>query len=74
MDNLRRIYELNQEETNVLTQAVATSNELYKVGYASYLELITAQRNALEAEINQVETKKNLFISLITLYRSSGGG
>lgn len=74
MENLRRIYALNQQEAQVLSQAVGTSNELFKAGYASYLEVISAQRNALEAEINQVETKKNLFMSLITLYRSSGGG
>jgi len=74
MENLRRIYTLNQLEAQVLSQAVGTSNELFKAGYASYLEVISAQRNALEAEINQVETKKNLFMSLITLYRSSGGG
>ncbi len=74
MENLRRIYALNQQEAQVLSQAVGTSNELFKAGYASYLEVIGAQRNTLEAEINQVETKKNLFMSLITLYRSSGGG
>lgn len=74
MDNLRRIYNLNQQEAEVLVQAVSTSGELFKAGYATYLEVIAAQRNALEAEINQVETKKNLFQALITLYRSSGGG
>lgn len=74
MDNLRQVYNLNREETALLVQAVSTSAELYKAGYATYLEVIAAQRNALEAEINQVETKKHLFQSLITLYRSSGGG
>ena len=74
MENLRRIHDLNQQEVRVLSDAIATSNELFKVGYASYLEVITAQRNMLEAEINQVETKKKLFMSLITVYRSSGGG
>lgn len=74
MDRLRQVYEFNRQETEVLTQAVATSNELFKAGYASYLEVIAAQRNALEAEINQVETRKKLFQSQITLYRASGGG
>ncbi len=74
MDNLRNIYDLNQQEVQVLSDAISTSNDLFKVGYANYLEVITAQRNVLEAEINQVETKKKLFISLITVYRSTGGG
>lgn len=74
MYSLNKMYELNQQETQVLAEAVATSNELFKAGYATYLDVITAQRNALEAEINQVETKKNLLMSIITLYRTSGGG
>jgi multidrug efflux system outer membrane protein len=74
MQNLRRIYDLNAQEAVVLSGAITTSNELFKAGYASYLDVIITQRNALEAEINQVETKKDLFMSLIMLYRSSGGG
>ena len=65
MDNLRHIYDLNQQEVQVLSDAISTSNDLFKVGYATYLEVITAQRNVLEAEINQVETKKKFFMSLI---------
>lgn len=74
LEKLRRIYDLNRQETDVLLQAVVTSDELFKAGYANYLDVITAQRNALDAELNQLETKKNLFMSLIFLYRSSGGG
>ncbi|RYZ55863.1 MAG: TolC family protein [Sphingobacteriales bacterium] len=74
LEKLRQIDSLNRQETIVLAAAVTTSNELFRVGYASYLDVITAQRNALDAQINQVETRRNLFVSLISLYRATGGG
>jgi outer membrane protein TolC len=36
--------------------------------------VITAQKNVLEAELQLNEQKKNIYISLIQLYRSLGGG
>ena len=74
LENLRSIYTLNLEEATVLSGAVDVSNELFKVGYASYLEVITAQRNAIEASLIAIETKKSMYQSLITLYRATGGG
>lgn len=52
---------------------MATSNELYKVGFATYLEVISSQRNALEANFNIIETQKALQYNLVTLYRAAGG-
>ncbi len=74
MDYMRRIFRLNEQEVETLEGAIYTSNELYKVGYATYLEVITAQRNALEASLNMVETRKALYFSTISFYRALGGG
>ena len=38
------------------------------------LRVITAQRNAIDAELNMIRTKKNVEFALINLYRSTGGG
>lgn len=59
ISQLKKAYRFNKEETDVLLEAVNTSNELFKVGYASYLEVITAQKTAIEAEI-LIETQKNI--------------
>jgi outer membrane protein TolC len=53
---------------------VSTSRDLYLAGYASYLEIITAQRSVLDAELQLVERKKELFQATIRLYRALGGG
>ena len=73
-ENYRAAYELRQEEAEVLKAAVETSNALFTAGYANYLEIITAQARVLEAELSVVDTRKEIFVSLINLYRALGGG
>ena len=73
-ENYRLAYELRQEEAEVLKAAVETSNALFTAGYANYLEIITAQARVLEAELSVVDTRKEIFVSLINLYRALGGG
>ncbi|AHM60368.1 NodT family RND efflux system outer membrane lipoprotein [Flammeovirgaceae bacterium 311] len=72
--NYRDMYELKEQEVAVLQSAVSTANDLYTTGYASYLEVITAQRRVLEAELELANTRKEIFLSVIELYRALGGG
>jgi len=72
--NYQRVYELQQQEVASLTRAVDISNDLYTASYATYLEVITAQRSALEAELNLTTTRREQFLQLIDLYRALGGG
>lgn len=74
VQNLKKMYALKEEETQVLLNAVNTSNDLFRGGYASYLEVITAQAKALDAELEMTNTRKEVFQSVIDLYRSLGGG
>lgn len=71
---LRNTLQLNQQEADVLSDAISTATDLYKVGYASYLEVITAQENAIEAQLNTIETKTKMHLATIALYRATGGG
>ncbi len=74
IENSVKLFKLKEEEVKELTNAVATAKELYLAGYANYLEVITAQKGVLEAEIQLAENKKQLFQAHISLYRSLGGG
>jgi multidrug efflux system outer membrane protein len=74
VENFRNVVDLQQQEVDVLEKAVSTSNDLFAGGYASYLEVITAQRSVLEAELALINTKKTQFWSLTDLYRALGGG
>ncbi|EMR04721.1 copper/silver efflux system outer membrane protein CusC [Cesiribacter andamanensis AMV16] len=74
IQNYERMYGLKEKEVAVLQNAVATANDLYTTGYASYLEVITAQRGVLEAELELANIRKEIFLSVIELYRALGGG
>lgn len=54
--------------------AVRNAGLLFRGGYASYLEVITAQSNALDSDLALVELHQNYLVSYIDLYRSLGGG
>lgn len=74
IENNQRQFELKKKEVEELTAAVLTARELYLAGYANYLEIITAQKGVLEAELELTNRKKELFLGVIKLYRSLGGG
>ncbi len=74
IENLQTASTFKQQEVTMLQQAVSTSNDLYIAGLASYLEVIIAQKNVLEAELELAETRKEQFFSVVDLYRALGGG
>ncbi len=74
MDNLEKQHQLNKQEADALNESVKIANDLYIAGYANYLEVITAQKNALEAELNVVHTRQKQQYNNINLYRALGGG
>lgn len=73
-NNLSRQIGLKQQEVEVLTRAFNNSNDLFSVGYATYLEVITSQRRMLEAELELTRLKKDKLKMLAMLYRALGGG
>lgn len=74
MENYSKYFELKQQEVTALHNAIQVANDLYLVGRASYLEVITAQRDALNAELELATAKKNIYLSEVNLYRALGGG
>jgi len=72
--NLASQFNLKQGEVNSLSAAIETANELYTNGYANYLEVITAQKSLLDAEIEMTLLKKVQLQTMVALYRSAGGG
>lgn len=66
--------EVKSQEVDVLRRAYNNSNDLFSVGYATYLEVITAQRRMLEAEIELTKLRKEKLKAISTLYRALGGG
>ncbi|NOW96031.1 TolC family protein [Mucilaginibacter sp. SG564] len=57
-----------------LQQATNNANALFKNGLANYLEVITAQSNVLQSELELAGIRKAQLIAAVDLYRSLGGG
>jgi len=73
-ENLEQQITIKEEEAFVLRRAFSSSNDLFSVGFATYLEVITAQRRLLDVELELTELKKDQLKNMAVLYRSLGGG
>ncbi|WP_143306976.1 TolC family protein [Chitinophaga vietnamensis] len=71
--NEQETWQLKSQEVAVLQDAVSTANTLFTTGYATYLEVITAQKSVLEAELALVTARRNVYQGMVTLYRTLGG-
>ena len=74
IDKLKEELALAQERVEAAQRAVKDANMLFRSGLANYLEVITAQREALDSELNLVAAKMRLLGADVELYRSLGGG
>jgi NodT family efflux transporter outer membrane factor (OMF) lipoprotein len=74
VDNYRHLFELKEDEARALANAVTNANDLYATGAANYLEVVTAQKGLLDAELEEISSKKTLLSATVDLYRSLGGG
>lgn len=66
--------EIAQSQTDTLKRAVFNAQLLFKSDMANYLEVITAQSNALQAELNLAAIQRGRLNTVVELYRSLGGG
>jgi multidrug efflux system outer membrane protein len=63
-----------QTEVQALRIAYRLSRDKYRAGYASYLDVLTAQRSLFTAEQSLVATEFQTVAGVVTLYQSLGGG
>jgi multidrug efflux system outer membrane protein len=74
LDKLKQQQALAAERTTTLQEATHNSQQLFKNGLATYLEVITAQGNVLQSELELASIKKARLDATVDLYRSLGGG
>jgi outer membrane protein, multidrug efflux system len=65
---------LVNERKVALTKGVKNAMLLYKNGMSTYLEVIVAQNNALQNELDVITIQKEKYDAKIDLYRALGGG
>ena len=66
--------ELDKKQIVSLQAAVWNTQLLMKHGNASYLEVLTAQKNLLQVELGEISDRFDEFQSVVNLYHALGGG
>lgn len=74
LEKLSSQHEIATRRANILKQATANAGLLFQSGMATYLEVITAQSNVLQSELEMAAIRRDQLIATIDLYRSLGGG
>lgn len=74
INQLEQTQSITTDRVQTLQLAVNNAQLLFKSGMANYLEVITAQQNALQAELSLANLKRRRLSAAVELYRALGGG
>jgi outer membrane protein, multidrug efflux system len=74
IDKLKEQQAIAANRVNTLNKATANANLLFKNGMATYLEVITAQSNVLQSQLDLATIKRDELTAIADLYQSLGGG
>src|SRR5690606_2856666 len=70
IENLGRSYQSKLRQVEALDSSVDVANQLFASARADYLEVLLAQREALEARRELIETKQKQLSAAVNLYRA----
>ncbi|MGE8340724.1 MAG: TolC family protein [Flavobacterium sp.] len=74
IENLQKGYDLKSKQVDALNTSIDVSNDLFKSARVDYFEVLMTQRDALEAKLELIDTKKEQLNAAVHVYRDLGGG
>ncbi len=74
IENLAQANSVRAEEVARLNEASAISSGLFTSARADYVEGLMTRRDALESQMELIETRKQQMVAVVNLYRALGGG
>ena len=74
IENLQQSYELQAKQVETLARSVDVSTVLFQSARADYMEVLLTRRDSLDAEMELIETKKQQFAAIVSVYQALGGG
>lgn len=74
IDNTDQAFDRRTHQVEQLSLAIETSNQLFAAARADFLEVLTTRSEALEAQIDLIETRERQWAARVDLYRALGGG
>lgn len=66
--------EAQESQVASLQSALNFADKRYRGGFASYLDVLTAQRDLFQAELGLASTQRQHLVSIVQLYKALGGG
>ena len=74
IENLANKYALKAQQVQILGRAIEVSNQLFASARADYMEVLMTRRDALESQIELIETKQMQLGAVVNMYQALGGG
>ena len=74
IEKLRTEQGIVKDRVQLLQKATSNARQLFSSGMANYLEVITAQGNVLQSELELAALTRQQLSAKVELYRSLGGG
>lgn len=74
IEKLKQQYTIAERRVKTVQSSLQNANLLFKSGMANYLEVINAQSNALQSELDLATIKTAQLTADVELYRALGGG
>ena len=74
IENLERVNSFKSQQAEALDRSTVVANQLFAAARANYLEVLTAQREALDVKLDLVDARLRQRVALTNLYRALGGG
>lgn len=74
IDNLDKKYALKAKQVALLESSIEVSNVLFSAARADYMEVLMTRRDALESQMELIETKQRQLSAVVNMYQALGGG
>ncbi|MGE0784039.1 MAG: TolC family protein [Sandaracinaceae bacterium] len=74
VDFLQASYLVRERRVDRLLESIDISMRLFANAHADYLEVLTARRDSLDAQLELIETKQRQLTASVRLYQALGGG
>lgn len=72
--NLKERYLLQAQQVDRLVRSIEVSGLLFRSARADYMEVLLTRRDALDAEMELIETRQRQIRAMVEVYQALGGG
>jgi len=74
MQKLQEEYRAQERQVAALNNYMHFAHIRYNDGYVSYIEVLDSERSLFDAELELIKKQSDVFVALIAVYKSMGGG